>query len=325
MNEFFNTDQDTDQEELDEKANAEQEAQYRADVTAELFEGKAPVEETAATKTKDSDDTDDIDDTDESDKQDSSTDDSESIKTDEADSKVPDELAKISKSLNMLTANVNGFEDRLKQAERRIGGLNNKLHEAKQVPKTDQSSPTDAQIESAAKSDEGWEDLQKNFPDWAKAFENRIAQAREDLVSKEDLESLRSELSQIPKETESMEKRLVGVVHPDWKSVVQSGEYREWLENQDSDTITKAYHGKTAEEAVDVLNKYKSYRDSRSVRPKESSDEPGESTPSTSTKRKERLESSTVPSKRTQNRKPKAEADMTEEEYRAKVASELFE
>lgn len=302
----------------EEEVSSEEEAKFRADVKAEIFEGKAPIEESTDKE---------IDSTNKDDSaiEESQTEEDGSQEEDQEESasqnEGSDKLDKIAKSLNKLTANVNGMENRLKQAERRVGGLNNKLSEAKKASKTTQESPTNKEIDEAAKTDEGWKDLQQNFPDWAKAFEDRIAESRKDLVSKNELESLREELSQSPKEPKSIETRLVGVVHPDWKKVIASPEYREWLENQDSEIMTKAYHGKKAEEAIDVLNKFKAYRDTQT---RNSEDTKESEKDKASQKKKDRLESSVVPNKKTKSRKPKAEADMTEEEYRRKVAAELF-
>jgi len=312
MSEFFDTEETDDPKAV---------AQFRKDMTAEIFDGKVPeteyVDPMDEKKTKESDDDVKSDDPGDDNSVDATSKDDAEISTEKESGvkkELPSELKEISKALNMLTSTVSVMENRLKQTESRIGGINNQLHEAKKVAKEVKSSPSSKQIDTAAKTIEGWQDLQRNFPEWADAFESKLATTREDLVSKEELEDLRKEMQHVSKNDMAIEERLVGIIHPNFRDIVRSTEYSEWLENQDAKIITKARIGKTAEEAIDVLNRFKAYQEAKNV--------PNDTVKKD--KQKSRLEESVVVNKQSKSAKPILDEDMSEEEYRRKIAEELF-
>lgn len=204
---------------------------------------------------------------------------------------------------------------RLKQAEHRIGALTNELHAAKSAADDTQDAPTKEQMAEAAKSEEAWETLKADFPEWATAIEGRL----KSLDGSKEIAALKAEIEQIKSggagnEDDVDQKIAVAIVsyaHRDWRDVVKSEDYRNWLKDQPADVVAKANNSWSAEDAISVLDAYKESRGSK------------KSAADIAASRSARLKSSVSLSGR-QSDKPKSEADMTEEELRAKIAKEVW-
>jgi len=232
---------------------------------------------------------------------------------------LPPEMQAIVDSVNKLTASLTTVESRLKQTERRVGGISNEFHAAKEAAATQIKAPTTEEMAVAAKDSEAWEALKADFPSWADAINSKISAQASKFVSVDDFEALRKSISNSPSvDTAQLETRLVGLIHPDYQTITQDPAYATWLSTQDATIQHKAYRGTTAEEAIDVFNRYKS----RSL-PAAKSSEPSE-VEKIKEQNAKRLKM--APNQTTNHKtiKQKSREEMTETELREAIASEVF-
>jgi nitrogen regulatory protein PII-like uncharacterized protein len=202
-------------------------------------------------------------------------------------------------------------ETRLKQAESRIGAITNELHAAKKAAEVVKEAPTAAQMAAAAVSDEKWESLKKDFPEWAEAFDGRFDQK---LTVK--LKELRDELKEEIKSvvpgttTENLDLRLLSIVKPKWKETVASPEWKEWLAIQNAETAALITSDK-AEDAISILTAF------------EEAKRGSKTATEIAAERNQRLRTAVLPvgGKATP---AKSEAEMTAEELRANIGKEIF-
>jgi len=162
--------------------------------------------------------------------------------------------------IEMISGRLNGLgeiENRLKQTEKRLGGIQNDFYNSQ---KKAAEVPTATEVAKAAKSSESWENLKTEFPDWADAIEGKIAEANAKTnANLPDIETLRAKLDELENRRQVApvdEARLVGLVHPNFRATIQSAEYQGWLKQQPVELQRQAEYGKTAEEAVDILNRF---------------------------------------------------------------------
>ena len=220
------------------------------------------------------------------------------------------------------------LEPRLKQTESRIGAITNKFNAANKVAEVEAAekaaAPTKEQIEAAAKSDEEWEELSKDFPDWATAFDGRfdkkLAELKKQLSPGVDREALEAETMKLRTEMKdesekSIQKAILTFAHPDWTKVMASKKFTEWLPNQ-SDEIKSRFNGSlnTTDLATDasfVLNAFKG-----------EAPEPARTAAEIAAERAARLSNSRLPAGKKANA-PKSEADMSPAELRAKIGLEV--
>ncbi|MCP3683281.1 MAG: hypothetical protein GY861_11385 [bacterium] len=318
MNDFF-----TSEEEEANKATTEAEAlEIRAKIQADVFEGKPA----------DFDDSIDGDESKTKEVVDDEPDDDESadvvepvdvVEPADDPGTLSPEMQAIVDSVNKLTSSITGMEDRLKQTEKRVGGISNEFHAAKEAAQSQPKAPTPEEMAVAAKNKESWEELKKDFPTWATAIKSKIAEQATNFVTMEDFKELRKSLSDVPSiDTGQLETRLVGFMHPDWKEITKDPEYATWLNAQDDVIKHKAYKGTTAEEAIDVFNRYKSS--------KANSSSSGDLTPTSEVneikeRRTKRLKASTTTSTKHKTIKQKSRDEMSEDELRSDIAAEVFD
>ncbi len=302
----------------------------RAKIQAEVFEGtpaKFDAEETPAeTPEETPDEPEDI--SSDADPVDPVVADPEASADPVAPSALSPEMQAIVDSVNKLTDNIVGMEDRIKQTERRVGGITNEFHTAKtaaaEATATQAKAPTPEEMAVAAKDSAAWEDLKKDFPSWATAIKSKIAAQATNFVSVDDFEALRksvSDVSEVPSvDTNQLEARLVGLIHPDHKQIVVDPVYAEWLNIQDAEVKKIAYHGTTAEEAIDVFNRFKA----REIKPVVDPNAVPSEVKQIKEKRAQQLEKSTLTKTNHKTIKQKLEADMTESELREHIAGKVF-
>ena len=239
---------------------------------------------------------------------------------------LPPEMQAIVDSVNKLTTSLTGMEDRIKQTERRVGGITNEFHAAKtaadEAAATQAKAPTPEEMAKAAKDTEAWEGLKKDFPTWATAIKSKISAQTTNFVSVDDFETLRKSIAKTPAvDPNQLETRLVGLIHPDHKQIVADPKYAEWLNIQSAEVKRLAYQGTTAEEAIDVFNQFKA----REI----ISTDPADLAATSEVKqikqqRAQRLEASTTTNTKHKTIKQKTEADMTEAELREHIAGKVF-
>ena len=203
-------------------------------------------------------------------------------------------------------------ETRLKQAESRIGAINSELHAAKAAAVATKEAPTAAQMAAAAESDEKWESLKSDFPEWAEAFDSRFDKK---LATKVDL--LRAELKteigsgSMPQDEilRTFETRLLTVLKPKWRETIASNEWKEWLAMQPEQTIALT-KSENAEDAIAVLDAF------AEAKPQKTATE-------IATERKQRLNTAILPTGG-KAAPVKSEADMNAAELRSTIGKEVY-
>ena len=201
-------------------------------------------------------------------------------------------------------------ETRLKQAESRIGALTNELHAANKAATEAETAPTKEQMAEAAKSDEDWEELKEDFPEWASAIEGRLKKmgGMDQEVFDAKIEKIKEDMEG---ETEAkIEKAILTFAHPEWETTVAEPEYAEWLKTQDEETLEKVKSPR-AIDAINILDKYAETRETLKTAAEIAS------------ARKERIKKSVTPTGGKADA-PKSETDMSEAELRSKIGKEVF-
>ena len=206
--------------------------------------------------------------------------------------------------------------ERLKQAESRIGGITNELHNAKQAAKEAEKAPTQKEIDAAAEDEESWNELKEEFPVWADAIDHRLAAESAKFKDlQEKIESLKMEYptEEADKKLERMREELrVEIRHPGWEKTVRSKEYGEWFTKQPADIQEKA-NSIQSSDAIEVLDAYVKHKTKSGKTPAQI--EEG---------RKKRLTNSELPSSSSRRVAKKSYDDMSDEEYRNKIADEVW-
>lgn len=232
-----------------------------------------------------------------------------------------DSLDKILKSIQVLNSTVSGMEGRLRQNESRVGNLTHEYKTAKKVAEETKASPTNEQMQEAAKTAGGWEDLKTNFPDWATAIESKINETNQDFISKNDFDQFKDSILKndtsnnttvTKEELKELELKLIDVLHPNWQETVNSQDFISWVQTQPIDIINKVNHSEDARDAINVLNTYKDQKQEIV------------NVQDIITSQDKRLKSSVITNKKHQTIKPKAESDMSEAELREKIQAEVF-
>ena len=238
-----------------------------------------------------------------------------------------DEWAGVSPALRKTIEGINGklstldtIDQRLRSAEGRIGSVQQAAFEqrkaAEEAAKRVKDAPTKEQMAQAAKSDKAWEDLKEEFPGWGEALHDELASVRQAAEAlKQDIETLRTMQNSgsqhdVEKLQREIDVKLVSVKHPGWQQTVKSDEFGQWLQAQDQAVQQTFLYATDPVECIAVLDAFAG-----------SNTEGGAQGITAS--RQRRLEAATTVSKgrSTQTKNP---ANMTEAEYRAHVAKEMW-
>ena len=174
---------------------------------------------------------------------------------------VRDQLEAVSGKLN----SVDKISDRIRNIEGHIGGLSSQVKQfvaaSKAVAKTGVDAPTEAQIEKAAESSEKWQAIKEDYPDWAEALEERLAQEKRavpdlDGIQKRVDESVGSINNTLRAELRRAHETIVEIKHPDWRKDVNTKEFKSWFESQPTDLKALAA-SENAADAIRLLDVYK--------------------------------------------------------------------
>jgi len=226
---------------------------------------------------------------------------------------------KLSSQLNSLTM----FETRLKQAEKRVGSIQNELFAARQKIKKVAEAPSAEQIAEAAKTEEEWKGLKTDFPEWASAIESKLesklSETRAELSKKipntellekklnDDMVEITTKLSEM---STAIEKNSVGSKYPEWESTVDSKPYQEWIASQ-PDNLKALTNSPLAKDAITVLDKfYESQKATKTLA-------------EITAERQKRLKNSETVVGR-ERKIPKSELDMTDAELRKSEAKKIW-
>ena len=207
---------------------------------------------------------------------------------------------------------------RLKQAEQRVGSLQNELHTIKQVQTKAAEAPSPADVEKASQSAKKWETLKSEFPEWAEAIEGQFApkgagqnNANFDLTSFQDamaqnMGAMKAEM--LAQATKLTELSKLEIKHPDYEEIDLDPKFKTWVAAQTADVITLAQSSRAKDVSV-VLNLYK--KNNKKTVPADN----------VLAERQNRLEASRSVQGRN-SLPPKSEADMSDEEYKRHIFSQ---
>lgn len=231
---------------------------------------------------------------------------------------VPETVRKSIESLQNKAASYDTMADRLKQAERRVGSLQNAIQNPKisaketQAPKKKPELTEDQQKKVDA--------FKKEFPEFHEAIDIMTArnagnnQSPDVTPIKAEIDNLRAGLTQTQAQTsEAFERMQLSNKYPDYVETVQSKEYRKWLIDQPSE-INNLINSPKASDAILVLDRYSQYLNSKPA---------SKTAAEISAEREQKLENASTADGR-KIRAPKAESDMTDAEIRAKIEKELW-
>lgn len=220
---------------------------------------------------------------------------------------LPSALRQEFEGMRAKISQTEALEMRVKQAERRLGTVQNELHAAKETAKTVASAPTAEQIAATAQTQKDWDEVKENFPELAKATESRLAAEREEtrkLIP--DTATVRRQIAEeLDGARTEMAGNFVALKHPDWVDVRESKDFKEWNEKQGvRDSMNPI-------EVIAILDDYKQHKAVQKT-PKQIEAE-----------RQQRLEQSQSTEGRN-IKAPKSEADMSPVELRAHLAKQVW-
>ena len=164
-----------------------------------------------------------------------------------------------------LKTTIENAQYRLKQAEQRIGSLQNELHAAKTAAVSKVAdAPTPEEVSTAAQSTAKWNELKGEFPEWGEAIDARLAAERAEYrKSTPDLATLREEAASSKTEIAAMVERSIELAkleikHPDFETIREDPAFSAWLKKQDDVIQHKALVSTKARDASEVVDLYKS-------------------------------------------------------------------
>ena len=222
-------------------------------------------------------------------------------------------------TMSQTVQTLQGADLRLKQAESRIGAITNELHAAKQAAEKVKVAPTAEQMAVATKSDENWENLKKDFPEWAEAFDgrfdNKLSVKLEELkkeigggTTTEELEKLKTTLAE-GTQTE-IQKGILTFFKPKWKDTIGTNDWKAWIAAQPAEMVALTQSDQ-AVDAVSLIDQFEEATQKQKTATEIAAD------------RKRRMKTSVLP----EGGKAvpvKSEADMSDAELRAKLGKEVF-
>lgn len=156
------------------------------------------------------------------------------------------------------------FEDaehRARADAGRVSALHRKTQDLERRLQTQQ--PTQAQVSAAMKAPESWKKFSEDFPDIAKAVDDRfttlekgvsetVEQATQPLYKARAEDSQRAQQEQLRSETHRVDE-----AHPGWRNDVNSPEFKAWLSRQ-APIIQAGFASDNADDAILVLDRFKS-------------------------------------------------------------------
>jgi len=224
----------------------------------------------------------------------------------------PPALKTMYEEMSQKVTKLEATETRLKQAESRIGAITNELHVAKKAA----AVPNQEQMRQAAESDEKWEALKEDFPEWADAFD-----ARYDNKLRAALADLRTEIASssaapvaegdiLAKVDRQVQLGVLSGLKPGWQKTIASPEYMEWKVKQPADmtALMKSDYASDAKIVLDAFEKAK-------ARPKTAEE--------IALERRQRIKLGANPPGH-KAAPVKSAADMSDAEYRNAVGREVY-
>jgi len=200
---------------------------------------------------------------------------------------------------------IDTLETRLKQAENRVGSLqntiqNNRTATAKLTPEQQ------AKIDAFKEEFGDIHDVMKLMT--AGIAGNQTAATVDPSIIQELRKEIAATKTATSTEIETLQLRLQ---HPDYQDTIKSKDWQKWLIDQEPEVKNKINSPKSAD-AIDILNRF--HRDHGNL----------ESAASIAAKRKAKLDTNVQAATGRKATVPKAEADMTEAEIRAQEIQRIW-
>lgn len=156
--------------------------------------------------------------------------------------------------------------DRLRNVEGHIGGLTSVTKELRTAmtaarsaaEKAGDEAPSDTQIAAAAGSSAKWTQMKEDFPEWAEAMEERLANVRGravdvDGISKQIRDGITPDLQAIEQRARNYAR--IDLSHEDWEDTVKTPAFSTWLQSQPEDVRALAGSDR-ARDAIKLLDGY---------------------------------------------------------------------
>lgn len=224
-------------------------------------------------------------------------------------------------NINEKLGAIDNLTFRLKQAEGRIGSVQNAVQNNKQQPQPTEKVPTKEELIAATKSEEEWNELKEEYPDLIENLETRFAS--KDAPPAFDLDDIRNNIATdidsrvVASEAnvgKLVERRMVDIMRPGWKDDIfenvngqsqAKAEYVAWY-NAAPLEMQKNARSDNAEEAIRA---YDDFVNSQKATLQETPEQIQE-------RRNKRLSASQTTTGSSVPLKTKSVDDMTDAEYR---------
>ncbi len=241
--------------------------------------------------------------------------------------KVPEEVTDPNAARwDNLTEMLSQFDTRIKETVGRVGAIQSTLDaSAKQAKEEKNSAPTKEEMEIAAKNKETWDGLRTDFPEWAEAIDAKFAaeragypdiEALSENIREKTVAEVKGELSgefedKLQETLAQINERLVTAFHPGWQKTTGKPGFVQWLAGQPADEQQKYY----SDDPVQAISLLDNWEESQS----------GKTVAEIKAERQATLDKAAKTETKNKETRPKAEDDMTDDEYRAKKAKEAWD
>jgi len=222
-------------------------------------------------------------------------------------------------SIQSRLGGFDAFGERLKQAENRVGGIDNRLRDMKAAfPAAKQ--PTRQDVEAALASNAGFKVFSEDFPDHANAFKEILIATSSGAgpagMSMEDVQKMRDEMNtnfeeRLNKQQLGFELKLLRSKYKNHVALIKEPTFEPWLQTQSPEMKAK-FGSFDALDGIDLLDEYTAYKAKAAA------------LPNTAKERQDRLALAAENKRTTTAVKQKSEADMTEAEYRDHVSKQIW-
>lgn len=145
----------------------------------------------------------------------------------------------------------------------RVGSLQSELQKIGRAAASQAAdAPTDKQISQASGNPEAWKRLKEDFPDWAEGVEALVASRVSSIPRQEvDLDkALEERLAKVKAEWQAEREREaeeeIAEERPDWKTVVTSKPFADWLMQQPAEYTKRALEAWKPRAVLKVLSDY---------------------------------------------------------------------
>ena len=185
----------------------------------------------------------------------------ESAGTDESETtepQEPDELTKLKEENQRLQHQFNSVNGRVSAYQRQAEQYKQQL-EQRQQPQVGDNP------QGSGMSDEKWEQLKEDYPDIAEAMESQLNGIRSQYEGeltriKGEVEPLKQYQQQAQQELHiSSQMQALESQHPDWRDVVKTDEYGQWLQTQPP-SVQQLMNSTDAQDNIFLLNTFKATR-----------------------------------------------------------------